>query len=272
MPRDIKLLVTNYTDDQMFTDTSSFSLLVGGTWGECDLCISKVDLSNEALENDRMFTNINLNDAEAVYDQYCNLPFSYQERHFGVRQTLNRDICGIALGASTTILKNLISNLIVQKIGDFFVNDTAELVTGAAQTGFASSGRVFKGLNGYETFYLGHEDLTNLNVFLIQFSAQAVLGVACNIVFIGNFSSVNSILLSSRTVTASVSSLVSLIVGATTPIASTQFVTGLTANVSSAIASYVNEVMDNSIGWAIINEAAAGVLLPGIDVKILGSR
>ncbi len=279
----VRPLVTNFPEGEMFTDISSVTAALGVSWGDCKLCVSPVDLSN--IAGDGYFGNIDLTNHDAILDQFNGFAPSIRRSYYVEPcQIINRSVYGLSLGAATSGIGNLIGRGlrgIIRNIGDDLQSYILDL-----ETGFSSNGNLLRGLNRYDTKYLGSENLSNINICVLRGSIQAILGYSCNLFIIGNFPSMSSIVSSFPSPTELIreefltSVQTFLNVGNPALYTTRRIANILDANLSAVIAyagffrnleNYFSGVANNAMAWGIINDASFGVLLPGGEFQIIAS-
>lgn len=273
MPRDVKLLVTDFPDGQTFSDIGSVAIVVGGAWGECNLCLSRVDLSRSRLQQSRRFDfDLNTLSNDAIYDRWYRMNPTDQRDFFSGGISIRKRVWGFAAGASYTALADVFGNGL-RGIAASISTDFVDYVN-VLSANWSASLSIFRGIGNYNTKFLGHENLRNLNICVLRGSLTAfVLGVACNLVIIGNFRSINSVLdgvLNQNAISIGFDALTNIATTGSIMAGLTVTAGRLAANVDltrfeNNLRGYLHDVSANAMAYGFIPEGSIGLVSFGAD-------
>lgn len=277
-------VITAFEAGEQFSSISSLTLLLGVSWGTCSLPLRELDFRRETLESTGLYIGIEDNPEEA-FDQYCRLDAASRRRIHLPRMVYSKTVHGFSIGlslggpvgnlssaieegmldASRALLRRFTQSA-AQQVVTFMADaaqDATSYVSSFGQVG--TSGGFFNmydagalhGVNGNDTLSLNIADIGGMNFCLLQLGGGCIAGAGINILLIGRFRSLSSAIGTDLLDTV-------LAIGGMAHLLNAVEFTG-------CLLSYFTEVFRNAYCYTIIGDASAGIILPGVDIKIVAS-
>ncbi|HTN45472.1 MAG TPA: hypothetical protein VL098_03935 [Flavipsychrobacter sp.] len=277
------LVIRNPTGRQL-TDITSLALVGGVAFGEFYLQLATLMFDRDTIANARGFGEYYVGASpEVIYEQYCNINSIDRAAIERLETPITRSVYGLSIGISTGGSIDAIADALERPVRRGLVmlqrqfrlrfwtfirrrlldlaGDTIDISAGAAgdrlglttgvSGGIISSidGGILRGANGYSNFSLDASAVSRSNFAIIQLGGGFVVGAGINLLFIGNFPSLASMISSIGSVVDSV----------------------FTTSLDDSLFMYMGNVLSHAQCFAFVGDAAAGAILPGIDLNIIAS-
>lgn len=268
------VIVIRNPPGEQFTNLTSLAIVAGVSFGTCYLRLRPLNFDSETLRAARGFGSYYATASpQEIFDQYLSLNRVDRERIEGEPVEIRKNVKGISIGINTggsldavsdflerparmamamlrrslrnRIVRRILAHIGVDAIGDVRDAGASSLTAGTSGGAFSMwDGGALHGAAPYSTLDLNIERVQNLNICVLQLGGGIIVGAGFNIMFMGNFPSLNTLL--------SVDGV-------------------FTTDIDNSLLFYIGNVLAHSECYAFIGDAAIGVILPGIDFNIIGS-
>lgn len=237
-----------YDPGERFSSINTLAVGGGISWGTCLLSYRNLDFSRHTLDGAGFYVGCNTD--EEIFFRYCHIELDKRHLIYLPRNRVTKLVAGISIGMSyggildifdsvaKTVFWNVFRHFISNTIGG--VAGLADLTVGTT-TSIIDSG-VFHGINGNDNFSLNINNFSTYEYCLVRFSAGALLGVAVNILLLGNFRKFTHYTLNEHKMPD-----------------------------NSWLIRYLYDVIAFSQCFVIIGEASAGLILPGGSANIVAT-
>ncbi|TXI34932.1 MAG: hypothetical protein E6Q58_00955 [Niabella sp.] len=268
------VLVIRNPAGRQFTDLASLSFVGGIAWGECFLQLCPLLFDDLTMESARGFGRSYIGtSSQSKYDQYCRLSSEFREEIEGYADGITKQVKGISIGVSVggslgelgdVITRGArigvvwLQRFLVQRFSRFIRQRAVELVEdglGSATSGFTTGtsggffnmydGGALHGMNGNDTLDLEIERIYRMNFAVIQLGGGVIVGAGINLLMIGDFPSINTII--------------------------ERRGTGSHFEIDTHLMAYLTSLFSSGYCYAFIGDAAIGAILPGVDLNIVAS-
>lgn len=266
------VVVIRNAPGRQFTDLTSLAIVGGIAFGSIYLRLCPLIFDPAVVRNAECFGSYYARAShQEIYDQYCRVDSIFREQLEGPGVEITKSVKGISIGISTGGSLDAVADFLERpaRIGWVMLRRTlgrrigalreaalaaADDATsmGAGLLTSGTSGGLFQSIDGgalqsdtsISTLDLSIERIQGMNMCVLQLGGGIIVGAGVNIVFIGNFPSLNTLL--------SVDGV-------------------FTTDVDNSLFFYIGNVLAQSYCHAFIADAAIGAILPGIDLNIIGT-
>lgn len=277
------LVIRNPVGKQL-TDITSLALGGGIAFGELYLQLATLMFDRETIARARGFGREYVGATpQFIYEQYCRLDWHRRAEIERLEAPITKSLYGLSFGVSTggslesvasllqrpvrrglvilqrrfrmplwSFIRARLLNLAEDSI-DFGVSqadDAIGLTTGVSGGIISGNdGGILRGLGGYSNFSLDAGAVRRSNFAIIQLGGGLIVGAGINLLLIGDFPSF-----------ASMISSVDAIVNSIFP-----------SSIEESLFMYIGNVFSQAQCFAFVGDAAAGAILPGVDINIIAS-
>lgn len=275
------VLVIRNPSGRQFTDITSVALVGGVAFGECFLQLSPLLFDNSTIEAARGFGAHYVGAShQTIFDQYCRLSSDFRLEVEGYAPAITKSVRGISIGISTGGSLDALSSALARPARhalvfiqrEFLVRfsrfvrgrlmalseDALDRVTSGFSTGTSGGffsmydGGALHGANGNSTLDLDLERIRTMNFAVIQMGGGAIVGAGINLLIIGDFPSLRTMVPVSRDAIVSLDAV-------------------FTTSIDDSLFFYIGNVLAHAYCYAFIGDAAIGAILPGIDLNLIAS-
>lgn len=227
-------IVIRFERGEQFANTSSLALGVGWSWGTCRIPFREVEFERENFIADE-YSN-----TEWMMEHFSGLPREQQNALLNPeRHVMRRSVCGLSFGGMVSIedARDFANELMGSAIGfaDFSVSESNGAINGGLLIGAGRN----------RSSDLNINRLRGMDVFALQIGGTAILGVSFTALVFGHFGN--------------------------SPI--TSFFDVFDSEASSRLARirYLGRLITQAYAFGFVNDASAGLQLPGSEIKFLAS-
>lgn len=174
---------------------------------------------------------------QTFYEQtYSGLPLSFQKRFWGVPTKVEKSVGGWALGLSGGAIMSSAAKALTSMLRPIVARLLSSVSLDAAQVSTSINATLY-GMNGRDTYNMNEAEFSSCNIFFINAGIGCLVQSSLNIVFIGNFPRMDM----------------------------SNHINPLT------LIAHIGQVYSNSIAWAVVGDAAAGMIFPGASISFISS-
>ncbi|MEZ4905205.1 MAG: hypothetical protein R2822_27365 [Spirosomataceae bacterium] len=235
-------IILGFGDGESLSSINTITVGAGISWGKVTLPfvpllftpsrIAEVLGSQNGYTTGRsVLTNQNF------YDQtYSNLPLSFQKKFWGTPTKIEKPVGGWAIGLSGGAVISSAAKALISVLRPMVGRLLSSISLDATQVS-ASLNAPLHGMNGRDMYNLNEAEFASCNIFFINAGVGCLMQSSLNIIFVGNFPRMDI----------------------------SNHVNPLT------LIAHISNVYSQSIAWAVVGDAAAGLIFPGASISFISS-
>lgn len=247
-------IILGFEPGESLSSLNSIIVGVGWSWGTVTMPFTPLEFTRERIADvlgpgsGYLNGHLPLNNKAFYENTYSKLPLTYQRKFWGDKNSVAKQVRGVAVGLGagklladaaqaalkgiTLVVAKIALKQIVGKIVEKYLKTTSLDALQSSTSGDAT----LYGLNGNDTYNLYMDDFNRAtNIFFINAGVGAVAAASLNVAFVGPFPTMPS----------------------TMPL--------------QDLPDYIWDCSNKAIAFTVVNDAALGLIMPGGNISVISS-